>query len=940
MALYRKYRPASFAEVVGQRHVTDPLSAALESRDAQGRPNRINHAYLFSGPRGCGKTSSARIMARSLNCAEGPTATPCGQCASCRALAPGGPGNLDVIELDAASHNGVEDMRELREKAIFQPAESRYRIFIIDEAHMITASGFNALLKIVEEPPEHLIFIFATTEPERVLPTIRSRTHHYPFRLLTPPDMRGLLERVVTAEGVRVEPDVYPLVIQAGGGSPRDSLSVMDQLIAGSGTDGVDYETSAAILGVTDSVIITDAIEALAAGDRAAMFSVVGRVIMSGQDPARFASDLLGRVRDLLVLSAVPNALEQGLVEIPESQIDGVLEQAGTIPPATLTRFTQVLSDGLRHFRGVTSPRLLLEVLCARMLLPATEDSVESLLQRVEALEHGRPALADGSGAATPASAPVSSDAGPGSGAAEADASPMQSGQSAREAWRQRNAQRKKGAQTQGSRAGQAAPAQTPSQPQSQPEPVQQQPAPAAAAPVSQESVTEPQPAPEAPTATAEQPEQPTQAESVEQPQQAEQPQQSEPAEQPMSEEEAQAEKIREFRRKMAEHARISEQQTRAQLAQEREQQTREREGEGGSMSIVEEEPVVSASTAHSEQPTQAPQPEQPAQPEPEPAPAGIEQIREHWQDILAAVDGQHAFPIRVLAEQAVPLDVENDTLVIGHSTGALATRLNTPDYAQALSAAVKQVTGFNGQAHCVVGTRPRAPRSTATNGGSGEDDSSSRGSSSPNDTAPAAPAQPETSEQQVQQPQPGPQRSSAYASVVERRAKIEAAKRAVMGQQAGHDQPAQPHQPSQPSQPAQPNPNPAQQQPQQPNQPQSFLRAAQANAQANAQAQANQDSGFGGVPLPPEPMEEFAPPEGAEGTESYSSRNPSNYNSNANTNYNPVPQTPQDNNYEEDTSEYFEAANEVGSLDHRSLKDVVMEMLEKELGAKPLEDR
>ncbi|WP_049190161.1 DNA polymerase III subunit gamma and tau [Corynebacterium sp. 212_CJEI] len=940
MALYRKYRPASFAEVVGQRHVTDPLSAALESRDAQGRPNRINHAYLFSGPRGCGKTSSARIMARSLNCAEGPTATPCGQCASCRALAPGGPGNLDVIELDAASHNGVEDMRELREKAIFQPAESRYRIFIIDEAHMITASGFNALLKIVEEPPEHLIFIFATTEPERVLPTIRSRTHHYPFRLLTPPDMRGLLERVVTAEGVRVEPDVYPLVIQAGGGSPRDSLSVMDQLIAGSGTDGVDYETSAAILGVTDSVIITDAIEALAAGDRAAMFSVVGRVIMSGQDPARFASDLLGRVRDLLVLSAVPNALEQGLVEIPESQIDGVLEQAGTIPPATLTRFTQVLSDGLRHFRGVTSPRLLLEVLCARMLLPATEDSVESLLQRVEALEHGRPALADGSGAATPAAAPASSAAGPGSGAAEADASPMQSGQSAREAWRQRNAQRKKGAQAQGSRAGQAA-----SQPQAQPEPVQQQSAPAA--PVSQESVTEPQPAPEAPTATAEQPEQPTQAtpaESVEQSQQAEQPQQPEPAEQPMSEEEAQAEKIREFRRKMAEHARISEQQTRAQLAQEREQQTREREGEGGSMSIVEEEPVVSASTAHSEQPTQAPQPEQPAQPEPEPAPAGIEQIREHWQDILAAVDGQHAFPIRVLAEQAVPLDVENDTLVIGHSTGALATRLNTPDYAQALSAAVKQVTGFNGQVHCVVGTRPRAPRSTATNGGSGEDDSSSRGSSSPNDTAPAptpaAPAQPETSEQQVQQPQPGPQRSSAYASVVERRAKIEAAKRAAMGQQAGHDQPAQPHQPSQPSQPAQPNPNPAQQQPQQPNQPQSFLRAAQANAQANAQAQANQDSGFGGVPLPPEPMEEFAPPEGAEGTESYSSRNPSNYNSNANTNYNPVPQTPQDNNYEEDTSEYFEAANEVGSLDHRSLKDVVMEMLEKELGAKPLEDR
>ena len=1020
MALYRKYRPASFAEVVGQRHVTDPLSAALESRDAQGRPNRINHAYLFSGPRGCGKTSSARIMARSLNCAEGPTATPCGQCASCRALAPGGPGNLDVIELDAASHNGVEDMRELREKAIFQPAESRYRIFIIDEAHMITASGFNALLKIVEEPPEHLIFIFATTEPERVLPTIRSRTHHYPFRLLTPPDMRGLLERVVTAEGVRVEPDVYPLVIQAGGGSPRDSLSVMDQLIAGSGTDGVDYETSAAILGVTDSVIITDAIEALAAGDRAAMFSVVGRVIMSGQDPARFASDLLGRVRDLLVLSAVPNALEQGLVEIPESQIDGVLEQAGKIPPATLTRFTQVLSDGLRHFRGVTSPRLLLEVLCARMLLPATEDSVESLLQRVEALEHGRPALVDGSGAATPAAAPVSSDAGAAEASPMQAAQPGQSGQSAREAWRQRNAQRKKGAQAQGSRAGQGAPAQAPSQPQPQPEPqpkvqsepVEQQSAPAAA--VSQESVTEPKPAPEAPTAPAEQPEQPTQttpAESVEQSQQTEQPQQPESAEQPLSEEEAQAEKIREFRRKMAEHARISEQQTRAQLAQEREQQTREREGEGGSMSIVEEEPVVSSSPTYSEQPTQptqaaqseqpaqseqsaesarptqavqpeqpeqptqttqspesqpapqvqpAPQPEPTPQPEPEPAPAGIEQIRERWQEILAAVDGQHAFPIRVLAEQAVPLDVENDRLIIGHSTGALATRLNTPDYAQALSAAVKQVTGFNGQVHCVVGTRPRAPRSAATGGVAGEDDSSSRGSSSLNDTAPAptpaAPAQPEPSEpekstqpepQTQPEPAPRPQRSSAYASVAERRAKIEAAKRAAMGHQAGRDQPAQPHQqsqpnqPAQPAQPTQPNPNPAQQQQQsqqQPNQPQpqSFLRAAQANAQANAQAQANQDLGFGGVPLPPEPMEEFAPPEGAEGAGGYGSRTPSN----ANTNYNPVAQTPQDNNYEEDTSEYFEAVNETGSLDHRSLKDVVMEMLEKELGAKPLEDR
>ena len=389
MALYRKYRPATFAEVVGQRHVTDPLSAALESRGADGAPDRINHAYLFSGPRGCGKTSSARILARSLNCVEGPTATPCGKCASCVALGPGGPGNLDVVELDAASHNSVDDMRDLRDKAMYAPAESRYRIFVIDEAHMVTPQGFNALLKIVEEPPEHLIFIFATTEPEKVLTTIRSRTHHYPFRLLPPNLMRGLLERIVGEEHVPVADDVYPLVVRAGGGSPRDSLSVMDQLLAGAGPEGVSYDLAAGLLGVTDQSLLDDAMRALAETDRAALFGCVDRVVRSGQDPKRFAEDLLGRVRDLLVIAAVPNAMEEGLVDAPEDRVDAMREQATAVPTGTLTRFADVLQRGLPDMSGATSPRLLLEVLCARMLLPASEQSVESLIQRIEALERG-----------------------------------------------------------------------------------------------------------------------------------------------------------------------------------------------------------------------------------------------------------------------------------------------------------------------------------------------------------------------------------------------------------------------------------------------------------------------------------------------------------------------------------------------------------------------
>jgi len=380
LALYRRYRPDTFAEVIGQEHVTEPLMRALTN-------NKVNHAYLFSGPRGCGKTTSARILARCLNCAQGPTPTPCGTCQSCRDLATGGPGSIDVIELDAATHGLVDDARDLRERAQFAPVQSRFKVYIIDEAHMVTPAGFNALLKLVEEPPPHVRFIFATTEPEKVIGTIRSRTHHYPFRLVPPKVLSGYLGTICAEEGVHVADGVLSLVVRAGAGSVRDALSVLDQLLGAAGPDGVSYEAAAALLGYTPDALLDEIVDAFVAGDGRRVFTAVGHVIDAGGDPRRFAADLLERLRDLIIIDQVPDATGSGLIDVSADQAERLRAQASALGSARLTGAAEVMAAGLTGMRGTTAPRLHLELMCARVLLGATAAPDASLAGRLDRLE-------------------------------------------------------------------------------------------------------------------------------------------------------------------------------------------------------------------------------------------------------------------------------------------------------------------------------------------------------------------------------------------------------------------------------------------------------------------------------------------------------------------------------------------------------------------------
>lgn len=760
---------------MGQEQVTTPLSAALDA-------GRINHAYLFSGPRGCGKTSSARIMARSLNCEHGPTSTPCGKCDSCVSLAPGGPGNLDVTELDAASHNGVEDMRELRDRAYYAPAESRYRIFIIDEAHMISPSGANALLKVVEEPPEHVIFIFATTEPEKIIGTIRSRTHHYPFRLLTPPSMKGLLQKTVASEGVQVEDAVYPMVIEAGGGSPRDTLSLLDQLLAGAGPDGLTYDLARPLLGVTDVTLLDDTIATLAENDKAGLFAQIDNVIEAGHDPRRFAVDLLDRLRDLMILQAVPGAIDAGLVSAPTDRAEVLTAQAQRFSGPQLTYLASTVNDRISDLTGATSPRLLLEIMCAHLLIGTSSSAAPGAALGAASQPGQLPQAAQPSGAPQSAQSGQPNQAGQGAQSAQAAQAgqPGQSGQAAPSAG---NGPAFSGAQDPQSAAAaiiarrraksqaqqnQPAPGSTaPAEPQQRQnqtatgptgsEVLAQQSNQAAAGTEAQSGqATSPSPSSQ-PEATAQHSragyEDAAQSAQAAQTAQQEQPAQTEPAgaenQERSASQSAQSSQTEPEEQEQADWAGQPEQRSaQSQSSDASAEGASATEGSGDAKTDVGADPwgqerqvpqnapargngqaeplekPVPAATAQSERQSQTQAAQAPAQPEGQQQNHGeqqqaqgasasgddgdlVEAVKRKWVELRGSVGKRNKVAEIMLAEARV-LGFRDNTLTLGHTTGALAERINAPANNSVIVDVLREEFQRDIEVNCVVGTDPK----------------------------------------------------------------------------------------------------------------------------------------------------------------------------------------------------------------------------------------